>query len=200
MHHTQQAPPIEDDDEYEDIDDDDDVTCSTARDTQQTWGSPAQDGAPTLCQVRGPLVLANPLHACHPLHLPPLPPSQQSTSTCATQAPVILAKRGRCSFADKARHAAAVGAVGVVVYNVAGEAGVVSMSGDDGMRMVIVVVCICMLFSGVLFTHQPLANHPRLHSRCTSDHGDACEWYNIVQHDARWAVGGSHTHAWQLDL
>lgn len=82
------------------------------------WASDAQGNA-VVCNATGVLALADPPDACAPMA--PVAPDT-----------VLLAARGDCTFMTKARHASRAGAVALVVDNIGGEEGVVSMRGDDG--------------------------------------------------------------------
>ena len=103
--------------------DDDDEYETPWEDAEEAvrWGTDPQGNA-VVCNATGALALAAPLDACSPL-------------TAAHSGAVLLAQRGLCTFMTKARHAQRAGAVALVLDNEAGEQGVVSMRGDEGMLL-----------------------------------------------------------------
>lgn len=104
-------------------DDEDEYEANWEEDAEEDavrWGVDPQGNA-VVCNATGPLALADPEDACAPL-----------TSTHGGA--VLLAMRGQCTFMTKARHAEKAGAVALIVaQNDAGEEGVVSMRGDEGV-------------------------------------------------------------------
>lgn len=84
-------------------------------------------------RVRGPLVRANPVHACVPL-APPVDLSEGATPPAAHpySGAVVVVDRGGCLFAEKVRNAEAAGAAAVVVLNNAGPGQSAAAAGGPG--------------------------------------------------------------------
>lgn len=88
---------------------------------------PTQRNRLLFSRVRGRLVKAEPFDLCQ------ISGSEQEDESAERHDTILLAVRGTCQFADKARHAVALGATALVLIN-AGEDqhAVWSMAGDDG--------------------------------------------------------------------